>query len=30
MNDLDVLIDPKREMLLVNPKSPDIARKFLK
>jgi hypothetical protein len=27
---LDVLIDPKREMLLVNPKSPDIARKFLK
>jgi clan AA aspartic protease len=30
MNDLDVLVDPKREMLIVNPKSPDIARKFLK
>ncbi|NJN56892.1 MAG: clan AA aspartic protease [Leptolyngbyaceae cyanobacterium SL_5_9] len=30
MQDLDVLIDPKREMLIVNPKSPDIARKFLK
>ncbi|NJL41603.1 MAG: clan AA aspartic protease [Leptolyngbyaceae cyanobacterium SM1_4_3] len=30
MQDLDVLIDPKREVLVVNPKSPDIARKFLK
>jgi clan AA aspartic protease len=30
MQDLDVLIDPKREVLIVNPKSPDIARKFLK
>jgi clan AA aspartic protease len=30
MQDLDVLIDPKREVLTVNPKSPDIARKFLK
>ncbi|WP_190680438.1 retroviral-like aspartic protease family protein [Leptolyngbya sp. FACHB-671] len=30
MQDLDVLVDPKREVLIVNPKSPDIARKFLK
>lgn len=30
LQDLDVLVDPKREVLIVNPKSPDIARKFLK
>jgi clan AA aspartic protease len=30
MQDLDVLLDPRRERLIVNPKSPDIARKFLK
>jgi clan AA aspartic protease len=30
MQDMDVLIDPKREQLIVNPESPDIARMLLK
>jgi clan AA aspartic protease len=30
MEDLDVLVDPKRQQLIVNPKSPEIARKSLK
>jgi clan AA aspartic protease len=30
MQGLDVLIDPKREQLIVNPESPDIARMLLK
>jgi clan AA aspartic protease len=30
MQGLDVLIDPKRERLIVNPESPDIARMLLK
>ena len=30
MQDMDVLIDPKRERLIVNPESPDIARMLLK
>jgi clan AA aspartic protease len=30
MEDLDVLVDPKRQQLVVNPESPDIARKSLK
>jgi clan AA aspartic protease len=30
MQDMDVLIDPKREQLMVNPESPDIARMLLK
>jgi clan AA aspartic protease len=30
MEDLDVLIDPKRQQLIVNPESPEIARKSLK
>jgi clan AA aspartic protease len=30
MEDLDVLVDPKRQQLVVNPESPEIARKSLK
>jgi clan AA aspartic protease len=30
MQEMDVLIDPKREQLIVNPESPDIARMLLK
>lgn len=30
MEDLDVLIDPKQQRLIVNPESPNIARKSLK
>jgi clan AA aspartic protease len=30
MQAMDVLIDPKQERLIVNPKSPDTARMFLK
>jgi clan AA aspartic protease len=30
MEDLDVLVDPKRQQLIVNPESPEIARKSLK
>jgi clan AA aspartic protease len=30
MEDLDVLVDPKRQQLIVNPASPDIAKKSLK
>lgn len=30
MQGMDVLIDPKRERLIVNPESPDIARMLLK
>jgi len=30
MQDMDVLIDPKLEQLIVNPESPDIARMLLK
>jgi clan AA aspartic protease len=30
MEDLDVLVDPKRQQLVVNPESPNIARKSLK
>ncbi len=30
LQDLDVLVDPKNERLIVNPDSPDIARKLLK
>lgn len=30
LEDLDVVIDPKQQRLIVNPKSPDIATKYLK
>jgi clan AA aspartic protease len=30
MQGMDVLVDPKREQLIVNPESPDIARMLLK
>lgn len=30
MEEMDVLVDPKNERLIVNPDSPDIARKLLK
>ena len=30
MQDMDELIEPKREQLIVNPESPDIARMLLK
>ena len=30
MEDLDVLIDPKRQLLIVNPLSPNVARTFVK
>ncbi len=30
LEDLDVVIDPKQHRLIVNPKSPDIATKYLK
>ena len=30
LEDLDVMIDPKQQLLIVNPKSPDIATKYMK
>jgi len=30
LEDLDVVIDPKQQRLIVNPKSPDIATKYMK
>ena len=30
LEDLDVMIDPRQQRLIVNPKSPDIATKYLK
>ncbi len=30
LEDLDVVIDPRQQRLIVNPKSPDIATKYLK
>lgn len=30
LEDLDVVIDPKQQRLIVNPQSPDIAKKYLK
>jgi hypothetical protein len=30
LEDLDVVIDPKQQRLMVNPRSPDIATKYAK
>jgi len=30
LEDLDVVIDPKQQRLIVNPRSPDIATKYAK